>query len=268
MCEVKEGEKEAMPKSSKAVCANMDKLSKDVMKNTAIKYFCESKTDYICDDPLLGPQVCNKEKELNSNLCNIYPDRCKYEPVFHDRCTANWPNCLLDVSWDFCSNFPELCQAIPKAVYYKYQKPEDLDADICKHNKDLFCGGKDSGSDIKIVCDNIKKLPQDILYESSFRTVCEANPHALCYDPSVKNQTCTNGEITTDYCKAGLFPEKCTAGAPEYDACASDILSCMLDPEWRYCDSFPELCNLRAPPVIKNQWDIDYALCADPNTSN
>jgi len=36
----------------------------------------------------------------------------------------------------------------------------------------------------------------------------------------------------------------------------------MINPFWHYCDSFPELCQLEAPPKINTQEDIDYALCS------
>jgi hypothetical protein len=317
-------------KSPKVVCDNIDKLPKEIVKNTGIQWFCDAKTDYICEDKMLKVQVCEPQIEkkegssepgdssqggdaanqppttqpgsdasqfdpndqsqfdttqpafnndqyyyyeklandpnvkwtLKSDLCHFYPNRCHYDSPSKDRCAANWANCLLDPAWDFCWNFPDLCEAIPQAAYYKYQKPEDMDKDICKTNKDLFCDGNDQGADIFKICENIEKLPQDILFDTSFRSICVADPVKLCYDKRVKDITCPDGKIETNYCE--LFPSKCDRGnTREYDACAEDIINCMLDPEWHYCDSFPKLCDLEGPPVIRDQWDIDYALCRD-----
>jgi hypothetical protein len=39
-------------KSAKVICDNFDKLSDDVKYETGMLWFCEAKTDFICQDPL------------------------------------------------------------------------------------------------------------------------------------------------------------------------------------------------------------------------
>jgi hypothetical protein len=155
-----------------------------------------------------------------------------------------------------------MCSAIPKAAHFKYADTDAMGKAICESGKDVFCGGTDDQVNTHKVCEHQDQLSQDILYETSMRSVCEADPAKLCYDRKYKDQVCkSDGQLVENYCEAGLFPEKCAVGTSTYDVCAQDWFACMLDPEWRYCDSFPELCNLEGPPVIATQADIDRYIC-------
>jgi hypothetical protein len=77
----------------------------------------------------------------------------------------------------------------------------------------------------------------------------------ICADATFGPVLCPNGAYATNLCNVydGTVPgvaNKCTAAAATatspatiVDPCASDWSACLLDRNWRFCDSFPELCN-------------------------
>jgi hypothetical protein len=39
------------------------------------------------------------------------------------------------------------------------------------------------------------------------------------------------------------FPDKCKLGTDTFDTCALNWSDCLLNPEWDFCASFPQLCS-------------------------
>jgi hypothetical protein len=238
--------------TAEVVCKNIDKLSDDLKTKTSIPAFCKADPSRICSDPLLRKLACEEKSQGYEfdfgDACKVYPDKCKFGSSTFDRCAFDWVECLTDPDWDFCKSFPEMCTSTNTPTFL-YKSPKELEEAVCAADPALFCKGEKEDVDAFATCDNIDKLPAIISMESGVKSFCAANPRKLCTEHPAKDYICPKGEITSEYCKHGLYPEKCKFGTSTFDRCALDWVECMLDPSWDYCKSFPEICGGAMPPV-------------------
>ena len=111
---------------------------------------------------------------------------------------------------------------------------------ICKADSGKFCRGSTDNIVIEDVCANYNMLPTMIKNSTSIGSICQADLDNMCVDPIKKPAICGDGYIKPNLCS--LYPSKCAAGTNEYDRCAENWYECAVDPNWHYCNSFPELC--------------------------
>ena len=50
-----------------------------------------------------------------------------------------------------------------------------------------------------------------------------------------------------------MYPEMCDPNSSTYNECATDILSCVTDPNFDICASFPEICGVKDLPIVDFQ---------------
>ena len=129
--------------------------------------------------------------------------------------------------WDFVDNL--------QIDYVKF----DFDAqNFCDSNPELCVNG---APDLAAICDNLWQFPAEYFENTGINAMCEVDYEDACAAfPELCDST---GAFSSDICAA--FPEKCDSTSLEYNPCAEDLYSCILDPEFDACNEFPELCGAK-----------------------
>lgn len=123
----------------------------------------------------------------------------------------------------FCDSFPELC----------------VDDEI----------------DLAAVCDNLYIFPEEYFGDTGVEAMCEVDFGEACEAfPELCDEE--TGAFSSDIC--GLYPDMCDESTEDYNPCAEDLLSCILDPDFDVCDEFPEVCGIPESvyiPVFESPYD-------------
>jgi hypothetical protein len=239
---------------------------------TSIKNFCAIDPRKVCNDKFLGDLFC-EEKDGKRQIsfegaCKLYPQKCEFNKPEFDKCVVSWTDCLINSAWQPCASFPEACAA-PTVVNPTFADTDALGKEICNSDKKLFCNGTDSDvTSALTVCDNVDKLPQTVQFDSSVKSFCEqAKPRELCQNNLYGKAFCEekDGEIKFELRREALqkmYPDKFKLGTPTFDKCAINWVECLLDKDWSFCASFPELCLPQKQYFYKTMDDFGKAICA------
>jgi hypothetical protein len=100
-------------KSATIVCNNLSLLSSEVLGQSSVGQFCQSKAYEACLDPAIKAKKVCEGLELADSLCGLNEDKCKFGTSTWDKCAADWVSCLLNPQFDICTTAPELCSATP-----------------------------------------------------------------------------------------------------------------------------------------------------------
>jgi hypothetical protein len=91
------------------------------------------------------------------------------------------------------------------------------------------------------MCANISALPIEVVLGTSVGTTCMADFTKMCTDATMMSITCPSGSIATNLCP--YYPNKCDTASSEFDTCAMKWDECLLNMNWKFCESFPEMCT-------------------------
>ena len=75
---------------------------------------------------------------------------------------------------------------------------------------------------------------------------CDADLNRMCASDGLGKIACDEkNEFKWKHSQIfAAYPDKFKVGTPTYDKCAVDLFQCLLDPEWKFCKSFPEFCRI------------------------
>jgi hypothetical protein len=96
----------------------------------------------------------------------------------------------------------------------------------------------DGVPDLATICDDVWELSSAGFAGMSFTSVCQVSQADVC---ARYPELCDNGEVTDDLCS--LYPEMCSTSTTQYSSCAANLASCLTDPNFEVCESFPEVCE-------------------------
>jgi hypothetical protein len=232
ICEFNQEKNKASVRNSSAVCDNRDQLSEEIKTGSSVMAWCASEPRQICDNEGLAHIAC-KDGEFDfgnhTNFQHAYPDKVKFGSDTFDECAIDMSRCLLNPAWDFCADFPEFCNW-PQT---HFNRIGDLGRAICKADSKLFCNGTDdSPESAEVVCANLEKLPEEVVFKSSVLALCEADPAAICADSRYKQYNiCKDGKFEFSAETAcEMNPESCKFGDQHFDRCALSWTQCLIDP--------------------------------------
>lgn len=265
------------------MCESFDKFVDDIKFGSAIHSLCIADWGMICNDPMISAMICPANIPAQ-DLCPLYsggmpgfPDKCTGSSSAYDKCAQDWKSCLNDKMFNFCVSFPELCASpfvhVQEEVVYAggimpaipgtkvFSTFEEIEAAICKHDKDKFCKGG-AVLNFNKACMYEFELPMDVVINTSLYSVCAIDTKKACKD---NTKVCPDGKsIGRNLCSA--YPEKCDENvATTYDKCALDWKNCLIRIDFHFCMSFPALCksDLFAPTLATFEtWaEIESAVC-------
>lgn len=96
--------------------------------------------------------------------------------------------------------------------------------------------------DFVAICDDKYAFPADYFADTSVLQVCDIDYEYACsYYPELCE---IEGTFSSDFC--GYYPEMCDTASTTYNACTADLYSCLADPNFSLCGSFPEVCGYTA----------------------
>jgi hypothetical protein len=261
------------------VCDNFDVLPHDVKFGSSLDFACKADWSDACFGKYKDTGIC-KDGKAETNLCAL--DQAKCNPIAAvpvDPCMAGWFECVVKPDWRLCDNWPELCSGntnmpvVPTNPNQtsKFTGYYELEKYLCDKDKDAFCRGGTSLV-FQDVCKEYTKLEPEVMAGSSIASICQADiANTICKDQTAASMICADGKINDDLCS--VKPEACTAatGTSANDPCVKNWRSCINDPKWNFCSSFPEFCNkdgtgVTIPPAFKfnnGQELIDKICSAD-----
>jgi hypothetical protein len=131
--------------------------------------------------------------------------------------------------------------AVPTDVVQKFASYYELENYLCTKDKDSFCQGGNSLV-FQDVCKNMGKVEIEVMTGSGIASICQADiVGKICVDQSTTSTSCAGNVINQSFC--AKFPDKCLATSTTYDSCAENWKTCINNPHWHFCNSFPEFCD-------------------------
>ena len=212
-------------------------LPSDVFYNTSIYSICAIDAKKACTG---DPSAC-ENGFIKDNLC----DGATYSAMpwcqssdTRSTCAKDWRNCLASsYTFHFCFDFPELCKDdIYAPAIQEFTTWQEVNDAICAFNGDRFCP-QTGTANLLSVCEFGYELPYEIVGGTGIEDFCFYIDHeyfckelGLCNDSGdVVNNLCDTSKV-----KGGV--DLCANYDSTKIACASDVRSCLFNPEFNFCE--------------------------------
>jgi hypothetical protein len=131
--------------------------------------------------------------------------------------------------------------AVPTTVAQKFTSYYELESYLCNKDAASFCQGGKSLVFMD-VCANMAKMDIEVMTGSGIASICQADINGkICADQTTASMNCPGGKIVSSLC--AMLPDKCDKAKTNFDSCADNWKACLNDPNWKFCNSFPEFCD-------------------------